>query len=64
MAINVFRFNPPAWAVVVENTFDASPELVKAKFRKEFLEQIKKMEKMPAVSIDDAANEAVRSNNA
>lgn len=65
MAINVFRFNPPAWSVVINNVFNSTPELAKAKaMKKEILEKIKTLQKLPAISIDEAANLAARSNNA
>ena len=42
MAINVFRFNPTAWSVVINNVFNSTPELAKAKaMKKEILDKIK-----------------------
>lgn len=63
MALNVFRFDPPCLVPEIKKVFETTPALKENKNKNEFIEFVTQMQKLPAISIDDAANEAVRANN-
>ena len=63
MAVNAFRFDPSAWLVHIQEAYDSNPLLRKSVHRKGLEDFISKMGKLPAIPIDDAANEAARINN-
>lgn len=63
MALNVFRFDPPCLVPEIKKVFESTPALKANKNQKEFIEFVTQMKKLPAISIDDAANEAARANN-
>ena len=63
MAVNVFRHNPPRWAPIIQETYGKHKEL-DSKNQKALIDCVKKMEKMPAIAIDEQLNDAVRKNNA
>ena len=62
MAVNVFRHNPPRWAPIIQETYKKHKDM-DSKSQKALIDCVKKMDRMPAIVIDEALNEAVRKNN-